>query len=130
MLAPAGGAILAAELSAEHAEHLLRCLRLLGMTVRLASTAEDALALLRREMFDRAAVAVELVTEDGPLLARLSRLPSLRRLVALGPNGDPSPELRARTWGAQSYLARPVSVEGLAAALRARVLPALGPRGP
>ena len=130
MLAPAGSAILAAEPRPEHAEHLLRCLLPLGQTVRLARTAEAALALLRREMFDRAAVAVELATEDGPLLARLSRLPSLQFLVALGPNGDPGPELRARSWGAQSYLVRPVSVEALAAALRARVPAVLGPRPP
>ena len=109
--------VLAAEPALADAKHLVGCLTRLRQTVRVAMSADDIIDLLRREVFTRAVVAVELTLDGEPVLARLSRLPMPRRIVALGPAGDPVSEVMALAAGAQAYLARPVSVEDLARAL-------------
>jgi len=117
-------AVLAAEIVPAEAEHLVRCLVRLGHPVRLATTGAEALALLRREIFDQAVVAAGLKLDGLPLLAWLSRLPAPGWIVAIGPAGDVDAEVRARSFGAAAYLTRPVSTEALAVALR---LPIRGP---
>lgn len=111
------GAILAAEIDAAAAKHLMRCLRPLGRRVFLATSAEQVLDGLRREVFPRAAVAVELVVDGQPLLARLARLSALERLAALGPGGDLEMERAARLAGAGVYVPRPVTTGLLSKAL-------------
>lgn len=108
--------LLAAEASPA-AQELLRCLRPLGARVALATSAEEALRALRREVFRRAVVAIEIALDGEPLLARLSRLSSLECLVAIGPGGDAAAEGAARVAGAQAYLARPVTTGLLSRAL-------------
>jgi len=111
------GAILAAESDPADAENLLRCLKLYGQTVLLATSSEDVLRLIRRQVYERAVVGVDLVIGDEPLLARLSSLPALRYLVATGPPGDVEMETLARLAGAGVYLQRPVSADDLGLAL-------------
>lgn len=117
MRMPNGSAILAAEAGRDEAELLWKCLVPLGRVVRLASSHEAAVALLRRELFQRAVVAVELAEDGVALLARVSRLPSVQWLVALGP-ADPETEIQARAAGASAYVARPATTRALATALR------------
>ncbi len=117
--------ILAAEINAAAAEHLLRCLEPLGRPVFLATSCQQVLEGLRRQVFRRAAVAAELVLDGELLLARLSRLSVLEHLAALGPGGSADVEKRARRAGARVYVPRPVTTELLSKALR---LP-LGRRG-
>jgi len=111
-------AILAAESDPSGSDHLARCLRGLGYEVRPASSSEAVLSALRERLFAKAVVAVELTGPGGgPLAAVVSRLPSVERLVVIGPGGDEAAERLARECGAQVYLARPVSAERLARAL-------------
>lgn len=109
--------VLAAEPALADARHLVGCLTRLRQTVRVAMSADDIIDMLRREVFTRAVVAVELTLDGEPILARLARLPMPKRIVAVGPAGDPTSEVLALVSGAQTYLARPVSVEDLARAL-------------
>ena len=119
--------ILAAEPASGDAERLVRCLAPMAKYVQLARTGEEALALYRRHAFSHAVVAAELDLPDGPVLARLSQLPAIERLVATGPAGDRAAEIRARSSGAHAYLARPVSFDALARALN---VPFGGPAEP
>ena len=112
--------ILAAEPRRADAEHLWQCLAPVRDYVCLARSACEALEMVRRQAFSRAVVATELMLDDTPVLARLSRLPALEHLVATGPAGNPEMEILARTSGADLYLTRPVSFERLSRALWAR----------
>lgn len=109
--------ILAAEATFDDARHLVRCLAPLGMQVYLAASVDQALDRLRHMIFRDAIAATELTFEGELLLRRLSRLPAMRCLVALGPADDVEAEARARAAGANVYLSRPVTPEMLALAL-------------
>ena len=114
-----GDLILGAEAGAGEAAQLKRVLQSLGQRVHLVTSGEQILEIIRREIFEQAIVACELVIADQPALAYLARLPSLERLLATGPSGDVDMEIRARSAGADAYLPRPVSTVSLARALRA-----------
>ena len=110
--------VLAAEIGPNEADWLQRCLSPLVHGVRLATSAEQVLERMREETFQQAVVATELMLRGEPVLARLAGLPSIRRLVAVGPGGDGDMERRARGAGACAYVGRPVSTRALALALR------------
>jgi len=112
--------ILAAEGRPEDAARLRECLAILGEHMRMATSAAEVMEHLRREIFTRAVVAVELSWGCEPMLARISRLPAVEHLVATGPPDDTCMEARARTAGANAYVMRPVTVRVLAMALGAR----------
>jgi CheY-like chemotaxis protein len=109
--------ILAAEPTLAGARNLVQCLSGLRLPVRLAMSSSDIIDLLRREVFTRAVVASEFMIDGEPAIARLTRLPMLERVVAIGPAGNADLEMQARRAGAQAYLTRPVSAESLARAL-------------
>jgi len=109
--------ILLAEIIPESAASLDVMLRRLGYRTRLADTSEMALCVMRREIVHSAVVAVELTDRGEPMLARLAALPSMRRLLAVGPADGNFWELCARRAGAGVYLPRPVTMERLAQAL-------------
>lgn len=94
-----------------------RSLALLGYRSTVAHTAKQLMEFLRRDVFEMAVVAIELTWASQPILERLSRLPSLRCLVAIGPQGDSEMESLARLSGADAYLSRPITTETLAKAL-------------
>ena len=110
-------AVLVAEVSSQAAARLETMLRRLGHRVRTATSVGQTLEIVRREIVAQAVVAAELHLAGEPILARLSVLPALRRLVAVGPAGRPDVEIRARRAGADAYLARPVHPVRLATAL-------------
>ena len=110
--------VLAAEIGPNEADRLRECLSPLVGGVRLATSAEQVLERVREETFQRAVVATELVLQGKLVLARLADLPSIRRLIAVGPGGDGEMERRARGAGACAYVGRPVSTRALALALR------------
>ena len=114
--------ILVADGIPEQADFVQQLLRQMDYRVETAVSAEEVLKLIGREMLDRAIVAVEMTMDNEPTLARLSRLPALNRLVAIGPAGDAEMEMLARRAGAHVYLARPVMADPLAAALHIPVL--------
>ena len=101
--------ILVAETSLEEACRLGLLLRQAGRAAQTVATAGQVLEIVGRQMVHQAVVAMELTIEDEPILARLSRLPAMRRLVAVGPAAEPCIEQRARQAGAQVYLPRPVA---------------------
>jgi CheY-like chemotaxis protein len=109
--------VLVAEPVLADAKHMVQCFSRLRQPVRVAMSATDIIDLLRREVFSRAVVATEMMLDGEPVLARLTRLPMLERIVATGPAGDPAMEVRARVAGAHVYLTRPVAGEDLARAL-------------
>lgn len=109
--------VLAAEANFDDARHLVRCLGPLNLQVYLAASVEQALDRLRHMIFREAIAATELTFGGELLLARLSRLPAMKCLVAIGPADDAGAETRARAAGANVYLSRPVTTEMLALAL-------------
>ena len=115
---PARQPILIVEPAPDDARHVVRCLEGLKQSVCLAVSAEEAMDLLRRELFTRAVVAAEAMLDGRPLLARIAGLPTLEHVVATGPAEDARMETRARIAGAHLYLPRPVSAKRLARALR------------
>ena len=110
--------VLAAEPRADDLDNLVRCLARTGVKILAATSVQKSLELLRAEIFDAAVAAVELDLAGEPMLAHLARLPATRRLVAVGPGGNWQIERRARFAGAAAYVARPVTSEILARALR------------
>lgn len=109
--------ILTAEPDANAAMRLTKSLSLLGYQVELARAPEEVMALIRKNIFRRAIVAVELSLEGQNILARLAQLPSMKYLIATGPAKDCQAETNARLAGANLYLPRPVTMESLAKAL-------------
>ena len=114
---PARRPILVVEPAPDDARHVVRCLKSLKQSVCLAASADEAMDLLRRELFTRAVVAAEVMLDGRPLLARIADLPMMERVVATGPAEDARMETRARIAGAHLYLPRPVSAKILARAL-------------
>jgi hypothetical protein len=100
------------------------CLLRLGLDVYLAMSREEVFRWLQRRVFTRAVVAAELNIGGEMLIARLSRLPAIRCLIAVGPDGDMEMEAQARIAGAKAYLGRPLDIEALAATLRVPPPPA------
>ena len=101
-----------------------RLLRQMGYLVRVATSPQETLRLMRTEVMARALVAVELTAHTGePLLSVLRDLPAMRLLMATGPPGRADMEILARRAGADVYLPRPVGIGMLAAALRVSVAP-------
>ena len=92
-------------------------LSLLGFEARKAYTVDQVLELIRSNIFANAIVAVELVFEGKPILAKLAQLPSIKCLIATGPAQDRVAEKAARLAGADMYLPRPPTLESLAKAL-------------
>jgi len=109
--------VLAAEIGPDEADRLRQCLSPLVQGVRLATSAEQVLERVREETFRQAVVATELVLRGKPVLTHLADLPSIRRLIAVGPGGDGEMERRARGAGACAYVGRPVSTAALALTL-------------
>jgi len=118
--------ILAAEHDNRSAKDLSEVLAALGYDVYPAASAEEAMAVMRSVVLRAAVVAVELALGEEPVLSRLSHLPAIERLVAIGPAGDAEMEMLARLSGASAYVSRPATSEKLAAALSA---PASAPSG-
>jgi len=112
-------AILAAETDAVRSARLSRSLMLLGYSPEATASPREVLEMIRRRVFDGALIAAELTWQGEPVLSRVSRLPSIRSLVAIGPAGDARMETLARLSGANAYLPRPVTIESLAKVLRA-----------
>ena len=108
-----GSPILVAEVNRFQAKRLVRALKALSCTVRVADSAEKVLKLLRTEVFHEGLIAVELQIGKDSVLAYLSRLLAVRYLVGVGSADDPDAEMRARLDGAQVYLPRPVTSEML-----------------
>jgi CheY-like chemotaxis protein len=117
-----GRRVLAVESNPSDVQRITECLTRLGQPFRLATTAERTLEFLRNEIFDKCIAAVELTLDGEPILARLSRLPALNRLVGIGPSNSTEWEDLAYRSGANAYLARPLTVESLAKALRLMTL--------
>lgn len=109
--------ILVVEPERSDADNLRRRLGQLGVTATMASTALEALQVLRQHIFDGAIVAAEMEIGGELLLSRLSRLPSTSHLLATGPPGDLEIEACARSAGACAYLPRPVQTQTLAMTL-------------
>ncbi|MHC4983920.1 MAG: hypothetical protein ACYTF6_12240 [Planctomycetota bacterium] len=122
--------ILAAEHDNQSAKELAEVLAALGYDVYPAASATEAMAVMRSAILRAAVVAVELALGEEPLLLRLSCLPAIERLVAIGPAGDGETELTARLAGASAYVARPATTEKLADALSAPVWAPGGPAMP
>ena len=120
--------ILVAEINPGEAQRLVRALETLCWSAQVATSPEQILDLLRRQIFHEAIVAVELDIADKPALAHLTLLPIVQRLVAVGPPGDINMEIRARTAGAGAYITRPVTPGVLAGVLRVSNLDCV--RGP
>jgi CheY-like chemotaxis protein len=111
------GPVLVAEPVLENARRLVQSLTALRLQVRVAMSPEDVLDLLRHEIFSAAVVASEMTLDGEPIVARLSRLPMLQRIVTLGDAGNAEAEIEARQSGTHVHLARPVTPEMLARAL-------------
>jgi len=109
--------ILLAEPQPDDAEALTHCVGHLGLDFNLAATAEEVIELLRRDLFRAAVIAVELTLRGEPLLRRISRLPVLECLVAIGPGGEAQWQLLARRNGAVAYMPRPATTQSLTTAL-------------
>ncbi len=92
---------------------------LLGFQVRIAVSPGAALDVLRSDVVSIAMVGVELTLGDDLLLRRVSALPLIRWLVAIGPGFRVDLEHAARRGGANVYLSRPVSPEQVAWSLGA-----------
>ena len=92
---------------------------LLGFRVRTATSAMVTLDVLRSDVISTALVDVELALGGELLLRRISALPSIRWLVAIGPGFRVDLEHAARCGGADVYLSRPVSPEQVAWSLGA-----------
>ena len=108
-----GSPILVAEINLAKAKRLARALKSLSCTVRVASSSEEVIKLLRTEVFHKGIVAVEMQIGKDLMLAYLSRLLAVRCLVGVGSGDDPDAELHSRLAGAQAYLPRPVTPEML-----------------
>ena len=118
--------IIAAEPDPVNRARLSRSLVLLGQRVVSAGSAEEVLQLVREDMFQRAVVAIELSWAGEPIVKRLARLPSMRLVVATGPEGETEAETLARVSGADAYLARPVTIESLAEVIWTRAAERFG----
>jgi len=103
---------------------------LLGFQVRIAVSETAALEILRRNLISIAFVGVELTLDDELLLSRVSALPLVRWLVALGPGCRSDLEFAARRGGANVYLQRPVGPEQAARSLGASDSPPQRVRAP
>ena len=112
------GTILVVEARPEDARTLNRCLMTLKVKFRSAISAEQAIQLLQRMVFQDAIVAAELNLREQPMIAYVSCLPATRLLLATGPADDWEMEKRARFAGADFYLSRPVTTEALAMAFQ------------
>ena len=105
--------LVADEIEAE-AIRTAAAVELLGFRVRTAASAMATLDVLRSDVVSAALVGVELTLGDELLLKRVSALPSIRWLVAIGPGFRVDLEHAARCGGADVYLSRPVSPEQVA----------------
>ncbi len=92
---------------------------LLGFRVRTVASTRAALDVLRSDVISAALVGVELMLGGELLLRRISALPSIRCLVAIGPGFRSDLEHAARCGGADVYLSRPVTPEQVAWSLGA-----------
>ncbi|HDZ20892.1 hypothetical protein LCGC14_0274620 [marine sediment metagenome] len=112
-----GNTILVAEPISDQAFFLESLLRSWGRDVCVVASVDEVLQIVRRQFVQQAVIATELVLAGQMLVARLAALPSLQRLIAVGPAGRPEIERQARLAGADVFLPRPVPVERLAQAL-------------
>jgi len=109
--------IIAAETDPARSNRLDRSLTLLGYQPVTVASAEEVMELIRNGVYELAVAAAELAWEGESIISRLSRLPSIRAVVAVGPPHDAAVEFAARTAGATAYLPRPVNLESLAHAI-------------
>lgn len=112
-----GNTVLVAESNSDNASLLEGLLRSWGREVAAAASVDEALQIVRSQFVQQAIIATELVSAGHMLVARLAALPSLQRLIAVGPTGRPEIERLARLAGADVFLPRPVPIERLAQAL-------------
>ena len=117
MIVRYGNTVLVAEPISDQAFFLESLLRSWGRDVCTVASVDEVLQVVRRECVQQAVIATELVLAGQMLVARLAALPSLQRLIAVGPAGRPEIERQARLAGADVFLPRPVPVERLAQAL-------------
>ena len=75
----------------------------------------ELLEAIRGQLFSRAVVAADMTAAGQPALWRLASLPSMRRLVAVGPLDC---ETDARRNGADVFLCHPPRLDDLLRALR------------
>ncbi|MCK4602748.1 MAG: hypothetical protein KAU28_09795 [Phycisphaerae bacterium] len=109
--------ILAAETDPDDIVHLKEYLAKLGYQVHLATSAREVIELMRRTIFTKAVVGVELKIGNEPLLSLLAHLPTMERLIGTGSPDDSEAERLSRLAGADLYLSRPASIDSLAKAL-------------
>jgi len=105
--------VLVVEPRSADARRLRWCLTAMGFASRAATSVEQAMRLLRTQVFDGAIVAAEPGLGEAPLLARVRQLPATRFLAATGVAGDREAERLVRLAGAGAYLPRPVSLEAV-----------------
>ena len=89
----------------------------LGRDAVCVRSAQESLEAIRHIMPVRAVVPVEMTMHGRSMISCLSALPSIHRLIAIGPADEPKAEALARSAGADAYLVRPVSMDVLVAAL-------------
>ena len=94
-------------------------LRSLYGSARVAADADEVFRIARKESIRQAVVAIELTVAGETVLSRLAGLPSLERLIAIGPPGQAGLERQARQAGADVYLSRPAPIARLLEALNA-----------
>jgi ActR/RegA family two-component response regulator len=111
--------ILVADGTEAEAIQTAAAVELLGFRVRIAASTRATLDVLRNDVVSAAFVGVELTLGGELLLRRVSALPSIRWLVAIGPGFRADLEHAARCGGADVYLSRPVSPEQVAWSLGA-----------
>ena len=113
---PEPDAVIVVQQDAAVARAIAECINLLGRQTAEATSADEAMSLLRRRLFGAAVVDAKVSRAGEPLYQLLARLDLLRRLIVTGP-ADPAIERAARRGGADIYLVAPVTAKSLAAAL-------------
>ena len=108
MIMQNGPSILVATADPDEVLKLAKALDFLSHPVSTATTGQQILELLRRELFSTAIVGTELRIADRPALFYLAGLPTLELLIGIGPSGDTETEIHARFGGSDVFLTRPI----------------------
>lgn len=109
--------VLAAEANPSDGACLRDLLIRLGYRPYLVTSAQELTEAIRHHIFAKAVVGVEFLLGKAPALSILSGLPTITRLIAVGPPGDQEAEKFSRVAGAHVYLPRPVNAAYLTKAL-------------
>ena len=112
-----GKPILVANVNKAESRWLISVLEVMGRRPRLATSTQDVLGLLRREVFSEAIISAELMKGEKPLLAYLAEFSLVEHTIAIGDPCNGEMEASARLAGVDSYLIRPILIEDLEAAI-------------